>query len=993
MTEVSGRFTKSRSREFTTNTPSGVLRSGRRVRILTLTFSLLPIVLLLLSPIAIAQQNNFLGRRVVGVEVEVEGVAGTNTSEMKALLDVSPGQFYSPVRIRDSLVRLHDSGFISGARVEAEPSGTDGVVLRFIVKPQARIETVILEGETRFPSAELRARLNGLDTGDKLSAGAVTRGLGDLVSFYSTHGYYQARITPEVKLDPTGARATVVYKVASGEPATVSSYTVDIRGVRLDFARIDHAVIEGRPFSQNGLDEEIERIKRAYLDQDYLAVRVSSSVAADLLNNTVAVKISGDSGPKVRVDVQGLEVSDSQKRKIFPFYKQGGVDDFTLEEGRRRLQEYAQREGYFFAEVTPPSSPSLASEAAHIVYAIDTGRKYKLKDIEINGVDAIPHRTLEEQMKSREGSFIPFSTLGRGITSDDMLRQDANLVMKRLRDLGYRRAHVDVLRGVSVTGDDLIITFDVQQGPRSRIEEIGVRGNAVLTTDELRQRLTINPKDPLVANEVTRNVDQLLTAYTSRGFASVEVVPEIAELGTAGGEDRVRLVFGVREGNRVRIRSVETRGLTRTHPDRLERDFYLFKPREWLRVDQLQETERALYETNVFSSVTTTSESVGLTTDGTEERHLIIDIAEAKRYDLITDFGFQTSSSDKHVPGLSFLSGVKGLVQLTNNNMFGRVYTGAAQFRIGQDELLGKISFLNPRPFGTHYPTLLSLFAQRLAEKTFRSDRYTASIQVERRLSPEFITYLSYNFERISVFDFEGSVPDVERNRLPIRLGRIGPSFLRDKRDNFTDPTTGTLTLGSLSLASTFLGGNEQFIKTLVEHNRYYAIRKFRDTVYSVSARLGLASPFGNRETLPVSERFFAGGPRDLRGFGFEEAGPRDTVVRCQDRTISVDKCVSMGSQLEVVSIPAGGNALIVINNELRFPIWRFLGGAVFSDTGNVFRRVRDFKISDLTETLGFGFRVKTPIGPVRLDLGTLVFNRPPGAPSYKLQFSVGQTF
>ena len=90
---------------------------------------------------------------------------------------------------------------------------------------------------------------------------------------------------------------------------------------------------------------------------------------------------------------------------------------------------------------------------------------------------------------------------------------------------------------------------------------------------------------------------------------------------------------------------------------------------------------------------------------------------------------------------------------------------------------------------------------------------------------------------------------------------------------------------------------------------------------------------------------------------------------------------------------PLGGNAVLVINNELRFPIWRDLGGAVFADTGNVFQRVRDMKPSNLTQTLGFGVRVKTPVGPVRFDVGFLVFNKPPGYASYHLHFTIGQTF
>jgi outer membrane protein insertion porin family len=924
--------------------------------------------------------GDFLGRRVTRVEIVIEGAPGSNTSEMQPSIEVAAGQDYSPVRIHDSLVRLYRSGLISGARVEGEAVGTDGVIIRFIVKPQARIDAIIFEGSAVFNTGELRARLNELDVGERLSAGAVSRGLDALLAFYSARGYYQARITSDIRLDDTGTRATVVYVIEPGEQARVSEYTPNIIGQRIDLSKLKPAITVGQPFTQEAVQEQIEQLRRAYLEQDYLAVRVTSTITPDTANNAVRVEVTVESGPRIQVEVQGLELSDKRKREILPFYAQGGVDDFTLEEGRRRLQDYAQRQGYFFAEVTKPNPPDLSLPSVRLDYVVDTGRRYRLTDIDIQGLDAIPSQLLQERMKSRKASFIPFFGLGRGVTSNDMLRQDANMILRQLRDEGYRKAQVEVLRGVSVTGESLLITFDVTQGPRTYVEQVAVRGNNVLTTDELQARIELKPDAPLVIREVTQDVDRLLTEYTSRGYADAEVLYDVFDLGSIDGQDRVRLVYRIAEGPRVRIRQVTTRGAAITDTQRLERDFYEFKEGEWLRTDMLQETERTLYDTNAFTSVTITTEPVGQTPNGIEERDVTVNVLEAKRNLLIYGFGYQSSRSQLTVPGLGFLNGARGLVQLTNTNLFGKLYTGSAQVRVSQDELLGQVSFLNPRPFDSEYTTLISVFARRLAEKTFRSDRYTALIQAERRFTNDTIVYLTYNFERISVYDLQGSEEEIERNRRPIRLGRIGPSFARDTRDNHFDPTTGTLTLGSIYFASTILGGNEQFIKMLAEHSRYYVVPRFRDTVYSVSGRLGLASPFGGRDSLPISERFFGGGARDLRGFGFEEAGPSETVIVNRETG-------------ETRVVPVGGNAVLVINNELRFPIWSFLGGSVFADTGNVFRRVRDINPGNLTQTLGFGFRIKTPIGPIRLDFGFLVFNKPEGVKGFQRHFSFGSTF
>jgi outer membrane protein insertion porin family len=595
-------------------------------------------------------------------------------------------------------------------------------------------------------------------------------------------------------------------------------------------------------------------------------------------------------------------------------------------------------------------------------------------------------------MKSKLATSIPFFG-SRGITSDDLLRQDANLVSKRLRALGYRKAHVDVRRGVSVKGDSLIITFDVEQGPRSHVEEVGMRGNQVMTTGELAARLQLKPGDPLVETVVRNDSDQLLAAYNTRGFAGAEVVYDVVDLGSIDGQDRVRLMFNIAEANRVRIHNVTTRGAAVTNTGRLERDFYLFKTGDWLRNDLLQETERQMYETNAFNSVTITSDAVGQNVNGIEERDVTVNVLEAKRRDIVYGLGYQTNtSSAKTIPGLTSLGGVRGLTQLTHYNLFGKLYTGSAQIRASQNELFGQVSFQNPRPFGLNYPALISIFARRLGEREFGTDRYTINLQLEKRLSLDFIIYLSYYFERISIFDQNPDLPttEIQRNSQPIRLGRVGPSFIRDKRDNKFDPTAGNQTLGSLFFAASALGGNEQFVKLFIEHDRFYAVPRFRDTVYSFSVRLGLASPFGGKQTLPISERFFAGGARDLRGFGFEEAGPQQTVRK---RDVRGNLVLDSNGNAILVASPLGGNGLLVINNEVRFPLWGPIGGTLFSDTGNVFARVRDMKPGNITESVGFGLRLKTPVGPIRFDYGFIVLNKPAGVSSSHKHFTIGQTF
>src|SRR2546423_11001730 len=256
-----------------------------------------------------AQTAEFLGRQVTNATVEIEGAPGSNITEMRALIDVAPGQDYSPGRIHDALVRLFHSGLIASARVEATADGTSGVALRFIVRPRARIDAVVFAGTPIFPATELRARLNQLDPGQFASSAAVQRGLGELQAFYSSRGYLKAQITSDVQLDATGVRATVIYTINPGEQAKVSKFEIAVRGARPDFTKLPHTSVGGPPVAATAVQDVMDHLRNLYLNQDYLGARISQNITPDVNNNTVAVGVNVVSRPKITVNVEGLDIS------------------------------------------------------------------------------------------------------------------------------------------------------------------------------------------------------------------------------------------------------------------------------------------------------------------------------------------------------------------------------------------------------------------------------------------------------------------------------------------------------------------------------------------------------------------------------------------------------------------------------------------------------------------------------------------------------------
>jgi outer membrane protein insertion porin family len=188
---------------------------------------------------------------------------------------------------------------------------------------------------------------------------------------------------------------------------------------------------------------------------------------------------------------------------------------------------------------------------------------------------------------------------------------------------------------------------------------------------------------------------------------------------------------------------------------------------------------------------------------------------------------------------------------------------------------------------------------------------------------------------------------------------------VREHRDNPADATHGNYNSVDLSLAGKQIGSSASFARIFLQNSSYYTLTKW--LVLARGTRFGVQQTLGNTlsSDIPLPERFFAGGGTSLRGFGLNEAGPRDPVT----------------------GFPVGGQAMLVFNQELRFPLrlrrtGTKLGGAIFYDAGNVFRSVGAITfrtapsitsqatgdLSYLSHTVGFGFRYNTPIGPVRVD-------------------------
>ncbi|MGH9966875.1 MAG: POTRA domain-containing protein [Pyrinomonadaceae bacterium] len=1053
-----------------------------------------------LTPAFAGGMDDYEGRLITSIEVVFEGSPTdlAAQADFLSILKVVPNTEFSAVRIRDSLQALFDSGRVANARVEViENSAKTGPLrLRFVIHRQVQIAEVRIElgavTGTPISEDELRARLNLTQPGTRLSRQIVLRNADEIQIYLRDRGYFNAVVEPVEQVDPSGTRAILTYRITPGEQSRVAAFNIDITGFDAAAVRSLLKLQSNAPFTREALGEDVKRIREEILARGYLAPQLEDPrVERDTERNLMTISVKGAIGPEVNVAIKDYPLSEKTMRDLLPVMREGNIDVSAIEEGGRRLRNKLQEEGYFFAEITPVCTvtpapldlgtngtretcenlnpETLSGRSVQIDYLIERGRRFRLADIRIEGTNKLTLADVEADLKSQKASalgLIPFLGYGRGYTSLTLLEQDKRTVRSFMRDLGYRRAEVEVLQGVSINGENLIITFNVIEGPLTRIAGVEVRGNKIYTEQRLRDELRTVIGAPFSRSQARYDSERVLALYAREGYVNAQMNFSVVELPRKGEEEQIRLIYSItNEGEKVFINRIIVNGVTgsaqtqATKRDAIARAITLVEG-DVLRADRISESERELYLTDAYRQVIIHTEPAGETASGFKKQDVIIDVEEKKPR--VMDYG----------GGFSTDTGALGLLEISNVNLMNKLRQGAMRLRVSERQQRLRFEYFDPRfaRYGQRQfaPLAISVEYQRDSTVTrfFRSaidrgtfgivqrlddkgnpidefgarvseptiNRFTTALETQRVLDRKThtIVFARYSYEDVRLFNLQSLLikPILQPDRV-IRLSRFGGSLVRDTRErcergllgavrnpdeidagapgevcryNQVDATRGDFLSVDYAVALRQLGGNVSFNRFQASYRRYYKMDSLRGTVFAGNATLGLANLFNPRDrdengqideidlTLPISERFFSGGSSTLRGFNFEEAGPRQVIIpqgTFRDRNREI-------ISLNPFTVPVGGNALAIVNLEARIPMTRGLQTVPFYDGGNVFRRVGDlFKKQDetpippgnvlaainaanlrahWTNTVGLGFRIQTPLGgALAVDYGFLL--------------------
>ncbi len=575
--------------------------------------------------------------------------------------------------------------------------------------------------------------------------------------------------------------------------------------------------------------------------------------------------------------------------------------------------------------------------------ASDEPTRFKVRSVTVFGNDTFSETRLKNLMLTRPSRFLSPSDFYPEVLDNDV----ANLVTFYQRN-GYLDAQVSIESvEVDSSAAEVHVRLSVVEGEVTTVEGIGIFGNRVLSDSTLLKQCALKQGDAFRRLLVQDAMLSMIRLYADSGYLDAVVKPDVK---ISQETHKVIVDFEVSENNLAVISGIRIEGLKSTKPNVVKREL-LFKQGDVARYSSLIESQRRLYMTGLFEGVFV--RPIQDSTGGRGQKQILIDVDENIPHEFTVSLGF--ASVEK----------VRGRVELLSNSLAGTgrkagVAVGASFIRRGVE-----LSFTEPRTLGTRWRTDLNLMYEFLEEPGYDLGRFGARLTLGRSLTRYISTTMSYRYEDAQLRHLK--VSDIPSD-LDTRVRSLSFTIYRDSRDNLFNTTRGSYLEWTNELAGAFLQGNITFARSVLEIKLFRSLA--RSTIAGSSINIGWMDFFGESDYIPLSERFYTGGPSSLRGFGYQMVGPLD-----ED------------------GIPLGGKFKIVWNTaEIRQTVYRMFGAVLFLETGNVWPSISDCRIRDFRTVIGVGARASTPIGIARLDFGINV-DRKHDERRSRIFLNIGQAF
>ncbi len=651
--------------------------------------------------------------------------------------------------------------------------------------------------------------------------------------------------------------------------------------------------------------------------------------------------------PTIRViRFKGNKVFKEDKVKENLTIKTGSIlNPLKIRKNIGRIEELYKEKNYQNVKVTY-NIHQLEHNQADLEFDIDEGEKVLIKSVTFEGNNAYTDKILKKLMKTSEKGFFSLVT-----SSGDLKMEDVDQDISKLSGFYYNNGYIQARIGepqIEYKGNWIYITIKIDEGPQFKVGTVDITGDLVLPKDGLKKRLKIT-KETYYNREVVRNdVLALMDLYSDEGFAYADISPRIDK---DFDNLKVNITYIVQKGKQVFFEYIIIGGNTKTRDKVIRRELRVHE-QELYSGRKLKRSVRNLYRVDFFEDIKVN------TVKGSADDQMVLKIDVTEKPTGTMSFGAGYSSQES----------VFGSASVSQRNFSGRGQILNAEGQIGGRTNLYKLNFTEPWLFDIPLSMGADLYNWETDYDTYDRKSFGGGVRFSYPVYDFVRASIRYNYDDADITNISEyaakSIKDLEGTNI---TSSITTSIIYDSTNSRFNPSKGSKHNASLKYAG--LGGNVAFTK--LEAETGWFIPLVMDTVGFLHGKAGYVTE-NSGGILPDYERFYLGGINSVRGYEWQEIHVLD-----EDGNI------------------IGGNKFVLFNAECIIPLLKEQGvvGVIFYDVGNVFNDDESVDLGTLRNSIGFGFRWYSPMGPIRIEYGYKLDVKEGEEPGGRWEFSMGSAF
>ena len=560
----------------------------------------------------------------------------------------------------------------------------------------------------------------------------------------------------------------------------------------------------------------------------------------------------------------------------------------------------------------------------------------KISRINFDGNHSISDETLLDLMNTKPLSLLEKTKFWNkdSYFSQSILKEDLKRLKKQYQKNGFLEPDITFDLAANKKNNKVKISIHISEGVPILNGDINYYNYG--STAEQSKIDPIITSIPLKAKSRFRDEDVLATEkiiinyYKNNGYPNASLSTNISldeSLNTAN------LDLKISPGSKVYFGNVELQGDSLIPQSYIDKRIKL-QVGESYSLAKLDQTQQDLFDTGLFRYIT-----IKTRLDSIENSKVpvVIQVKEMPRWSFKTGLGYGTEDKIRAsllLTRLNFMGGGRTLVFEAEHSYFVPLSLDA--------------KFTQPDLLLNDLDLILNPYLSSEREESYTVERIGTALMFQKNISKISTAYLSYQLgtDKVTITDTISSSTDEQNNKSGLTFG-----LNYNKANDIFSPTKGW----KVNALATYMGigfnSQYHYYKIIAEGNYYIPLGK--QTVLACKVKGGIIQPVQGDESSPIEDRYLMGGALSLRGWSRNEISP------VSDEDVNI-----------------GGNTMLENTVELRFPIYRILSGTTFMDFGNVWEEAWDFDMSDMLYNVGLGLRVSSPVGPIRFDIATPVFDQ-----------------